>query len=82
MWRGGLFGPSGLSLGDLRDARYGGLQMAFPWRRHLPVAAQLRGRQELPLPVLAAPSVARGRRNLWTRASWWQQRSVLAVARP
>ena len=79
---GGLFGPSGLSLGDLRDARYGGLQMAFPWRRHLPVAAQLRGRQGLPLPVLAAPSVAHRRLHLWTRASWWQQRSVLAVARP
>ena len=34
------------------------------------------GRQELPLPVLAAPSVAHGRLHFWTRASWWQQRSV------
>ena len=30
----------------------------------------------------AAPSVARGGLRFWTRASWWQQRSVLAVAQP
>ena len=41
--------------------------MAIPRSGHLPAAASLHERQVLP--VLAAPSVARGRRNLWTRAS-------------
>ena len=51
-----------------------------PRRRHLSAAAQLRGRKVLP--VLAERAVVGGGLHLWTRASTWSERSVLAVAQP